>query len=446
MKTFSMLLTAMALCWPGAVFSKSDDDPFGESPQKPAARKMSSETQPATEKANSAAAIVNGDDQEPPLLVRVYDVRDILLAVPSAYPASKSSDLDNSQPLFPFDEGTFYPFQGSMGMGGMRSGNDPAPSSLANKVPNTFDSAAQDVTAINELSDLIKRVFSPAMWVSSGGEWEISHYGDLMVVSTTENVHEQVQILLGQIRKHLASRKTVTVETHWLWLTEEQLLTLAPNSGGLVEEEAWDAHQKRLASEDSELTPGYHALISCLNGQTVSTLAGRQRRFMVSLIPVVGDEGISQNPAPATPACFGGGNNRAVGYQPQSSTIQEGAALQVRPILCGDEEVLLDIHGRVVEVETPDQPQVSPPDHFANTAPKQPGANYGSDIRDLATAVDRPVVNNSRIDTTIRLPLNSRVLVGGITGSTPNSPDEPNLYLFAKVTVQKASKDTDKNK
>jgi hypothetical protein len=284
--------------------------------------------------------------------------------------------------------------------------------------------------------DLITKVISPSFWDDVGGRASIQPFGDLLVISTTEKYHAEILSLLAQIRAHIASRKTLVVETHWLWLTEEQLNRLIPNSSGEVDERAWKIHQQQLNREDSELMPGYHATITCMNGQTASTVAGRQRRFIISLIPIVGDNGISPTPITTTPFSVGGTNSRAVGYQPQSITVQEGAALQVRPILFGDDQVILDIHGRVVEVETPDQNEIL----AAGQLPKKPDDNGGSDIRDIVKAVDRPVVNTSQIDTTFRTPLGTRTLVGGITGSTHPEPDEPNLYLFAKVTVKEPAK------
>ncbi len=396
MKSLGMISIIVVLCLTGSAYSQTQFGPIHQRSAVPA-----------------AAADRNGEEPEPPLVVRVYEVGDLSMADLPFYPAEKLNDMGDGRSLF---SEKFEPFDQSSPqmLGGM--GGSHAVKSAANSDKN------------DDLIDTITGVISPEVWEEVGGRSSIRGYGHLLVVSAPEKIQAEIRGLLGQLRGHIAARRTVVVEAHWLWLTEEQLRRLVPDSTGTVDEKAWEEHQKELAGEDSESIPGYHAVITCLNGQTVSTVAGRQRRFIISLIPVVGDDG--------TPA-----SSRSVGYQPQSTTVQEGAALQVRPILCGDDQVLLDIHGRVVEVETPEPGE----DPSACQASKKADGD-GTDVHAIAAALDRPVVNVSRIDTTFRAPLGSRALIGGVTGSTSPEPDEPSLYLFAKVSVKQPLKESQKNK
>lgn len=412
MKRLGSILIAAALCGPGIAFSQTPANPFDESAAAPAAKA-----------ASTAKADQNGEEQEPPLVVEVYEVGDLSMVGLPSYPAKKLNDLGDGQSLFPekdeLSATSFY----SMNYG-------PYSNSSPNgcMIPDRNDA----------LVSVLTKVISPTAWDEVGGSSSIKSFGDLLVISTTEKNHDAIRSLLGQIRKHIASRKTLVVETHWLWLSEEQLNRLAPNSSGTVDEKAWDEHQKQLNREDSDLITGYHATIACMNGQTVSAVAGTQRRFIISLIPVVGDNGTAAPQVISTPSA----ESRAVGYQPQSATVQEGAALQVRPILCGEDQVVVDLHGRVVEVEIPYAPEDSP----AKEAAKKTNGGSENVVAAIAKAVDRPVVNTARIDTTFRAPLGSRTLVGGVTGSTRPEPGEPNLYLFAKVTVREAAKETQNNK
>jgi hypothetical protein len=357
-------------------------------------------------------------------VVRVYEVADLLTANVPNYPAKKLCDMGDGRSLFP--EKLEKIDEALLGLSG----------SFPGSVSGCMNPDKNDA-----IIDTITRVISPNIWEEVGGPSSIKSFGDMLVISAPEKTHTELRSLLNQIREHLASRKTFVVETHWLWLNEEQLHNLVPNDSGSVSEEAWDKHQKLLAKEDSDLQPGYHATITCLNGQTSSAVAGKQRRFIISLIPVVGDNGMPSSTTSAISPNAGYTSGRSVGYQPQSTTIQEGAALQVRPILCGKGQVLLDIHGRLVEVETSDEDESS----SAEKSPA-PAAEGGSDIRDIKKAVDRPVVNTSRTDTSLMLPLGSRTLIGGITGATRPERDEPSLYLFAKVTVKDMPKDNQKNK
>jgi len=56
-----------------------------------------------------------------------------------------------------------------------------------------------------------------------------------------------------------------------------------------VDEAVWQRLAQERAKEDSDLKPGYHAAVTCMNGQTVLANGGSQKRFISTMIPVVGD-------------------------------------------------------------------------------------------------------------------------------------------------------------
>jgi len=225
----------------------------------------------------------------------------------------------------------------------------------------------------------------------------------------------------------MGTLRTVAVQADWLWLTEPQLSGLLvadaksnggqPRAFGLVDSDAWAAHVNELRQEDRELPVGYQAVVTCYNGQTVHTVAGEQRRFIVGMIPVIGE------------------GSTAIGYQPVTATLQEGAALQVTPMTTtAGKYVVLDVHSRVVLVG--DEP-ANPKD---KTGP-QFGMPMVSPAQGIAAAIDCPLVSNSHLETTLRVPVDRRVLVGGMTFQARPKKGEPGLYLFVKLGVQELRDD-----
>ena len=393
------------------------------------------------------------DDREPPLVVRVYDVTDLIFRVRS-YPARRLSDLGDRRKLFPETAETSGPYGGSMTLNdslGIRNGMIWSGGGISGD-----NARHRRVEPIIGLSTLIQSVVSPNDWVDVGGNSSAVTYGNLLVIHTTENNQKQVNSLLNAIRQKMAARKMVSVETHWLWLTKEQLAALvaadSKESQGQVapcaiEEAAW----KRLllaqakGKENCDIREGYHATIKCMNGQRVSAVAGRQRSFMMSVIPVVGqfaDKGVTGQFAgsglPRTSSSYE--RSTAMGYEPVVTIVQEGAAIEVRPIICGDDQVLLDLHARVVKVESTEK-EAKPAATPETAKPtEKPTSRQGTVIRELAEKLDKPVLMTHRLDTTIRAAAGRHTLVGGITCETTPSPGQPNLYLFVKPLIHEPPK------
>ena len=147
-------------------------------------------------------------------------------------------------------------------------------------------------------------------------------------------------------------------------------------------------------------------MFNCLNGQTVVASAGRQQRFIISVIPVVGDP-VTTTPAPpvappAPPTVAPAPNTPqlSVGYQPETTTIQEGPAVQVRAILCGDNQVLLDVRSRVLETQAHEGGGEAPSRPLA--AAKNATVVDATIVREVVAAVDRPLVSVHRVDSTLR--------------------------------------------
>ena len=372
--------------------------------------------------------------REPEMVVRIYDLSD-LFAMALPYVAEVSGDLGENRPVFPglpSGQMTGVTGMGGMGMGGgffnvkPRAGVLPKPEERV--LAQMFDSSAR--SSIDELIGAITSTISPTEWDQVGGPASIAPLGNSLLVSADEGTHQQIDDLLNLFRKRWGTLRTVSVRAQWLWLSaaELDLLLVATDKQplkeygvvafGLVDEAAW---QKLLEAEDQRRA-GYHAVITGYNGQTVHTVSGSQSLAVTSMIPVVGGGGGE--------GVVGG----SVGYHPQVSVIQEGAALQVTPIVnTSGKFVVLDIHSRVVERDRSAQP--------AGPLGQPRQVAVVSSAQAVAAVIDRPQLMVHRLSTTLRLPVNRRMLIGGMTYESVPKPDDLNLYLFVKASVQELRDD-----
>jgi len=404
-----------------------------------AAEKSSMERRRITQLGTSP---VRQKETEPALVVRVYDLSDLFSLAPP-YPATRAGDLTlggAGREFFPgpVDQPRPAAVSGAMGMGGMggmgggmfsvKSGvekSKPAhaePASPAELQPGGLISAR---TSIDDLIDTITSTIAPTEWDQVGGAGSIAPLGNLLVVSTTDQNHEQIGTLLDTLRERWKTLRTISVEAHWLWLTEVQLASLlgaeaksAAKPGqsrayGLVDDKAWSQLSDELHRNGNDRPAGYHAVVTCYNGQTVHGVSGGQSLIVVGMIPVVGGGA--------------GADAAGVGYQPQVSTIHQGAVLQITPITSTSGQfVTLDLHSRVTRAETPTMTAKTPP----------PGMPFPEGPLAVTSAIDRPLLHCHQLETTLRIPVERRMLVGGMTFDIEPSPGEPNLYLFVRAVVQ----------
>ena len=165
----------------------------------------------------------------------------------------------------------------------------------------------------------------------------------------------------------------------------------------------------------------YNAAITCYNGQTVHTESGGQSLAVTDMTPFVqgGPEGKAQ---------------QTVVYRPTMTFVQEGAALQITPLATKSaQHVVLDVHSRVARLEKPAarQRRVDAEGRGARVVKPE----------EIVDAIDRPKITTHRLSTTLRIPVNRIVLVGGMTFQSEPAAGEPNLYLFARASVQELRDD-----
>lgn len=367
--------------------------------------------------------------REPEMVVRIYDLGDLFALAPP-YPAQHTSDLGAvGRPLFPS-----VPAQPvGAGMGGMGGGmfnvkQQPSlPSEPSRRVLRQFYAGVNTGDTRSSIDDVIEAItstISPTQWIDVGGPASITSLGNSLLISADERTHKQIDDLITLFRKRWGTLRTVSVRADWLWLTAAQLQPLLSavenrppkedqvTAYGLVDEAAWARLLEELRADDQR-RPGYQAVLTCYNGQTVHAVSGGQSLAVTGMVPVVGS---------------------GPGYQPQVSIIQEGAALQVTPIVnVSGKFVLLDVHSRLVE--RLDDAQAARP-------AAQPGQKQKrTSPLDVAAAIDRPQLATHRFSTTLRMPVDRRMLVGGMTYQSVPGPGDPNLYLFLKLSVQELRDD-----
>jgi hypothetical protein len=380
--------------------------------------------------------------REPEIIVRMYDLSDLFTVAPP-YPALQSGDLSGkARVLFPMPAGDAATRGGggASGMGGMGGGFfrvEERPKSVVTEAKpvlgqNTTGKVDSVRSSIDDLVDAITTTINPTGWDSVGGPGSIATLSSSLLISTDLRTHEQIESLFEQLRKRWGTLRTVSVRADWLWLTDAQADALLleadkPAKGddlrafGLVDETAWKKQQEQQAKA-GQGRGGWRAVLTCYNGQTVHALSGGQSVAVAGMMPVVGGKE---------------GAEGGVGYQPDVQVIQEGAALQVTPITnISGKFVILDIHSRVAHLRPGGERQ--PRQDAARAAPLGPAA--------AAAALDRPMLMLHRLSTTLRVPVERRMLIGGMSYESEPQPGEPNLYLFVKLSVQELRDDVPKAK
>jgi hypothetical protein len=387
------------------------------------------------------------EEEEESLTVRVYDVPLASLRAPEPKPyqgeglpriaeggASSASAMTGR-----FGIGMGY-MGGMGGMGGMRMGgvsgeSEPLATAQSKAGGKSAAGGAKGSTAsvasrpatppdpTDELIETIKSTIAPTTWDDVGGPGSIafSDFNEKLVVCQTEKVHKEIEGLLSKLLP-TGGRPTVTVEAHWLLLDGPQLQSLLPHarqSSG----KACNVVDAKALEELARSAPGYRGQVTCFSGQTVHIAAGERRTAVLSVTPVVGS---------------------GIGYQPVTALPNVGVVLQVTPsLLSSSQSVLVDVDSLVtgwteappfqVQTDTPAQ-EVSEGGDAPTSTEKLPG-------RSTRVQIDRVRMPTHELATTLRMPLDKPVLVGGLTLNpdgffAAGSKDGPKrqLYLILRAS------------
>ncbi|HUY91803.1 MAG TPA: hypothetical protein VMV10_23880 [Pirellulales bacterium] len=272
----------------------------------------------------------------PETLIRFYDLCDLFMVTPT-YRAERLDDLGGKPgPLFP--QVQTAP-SGGAGMGGMGGGVFNRPDSVRRpggderhlqyqfggpSDGNSAGNLSAARTSIEGLIETITTTINPASWDTMGGPGTISRLGGGAVISTTPEIHQQIDSLLKLFRKRWGGPRVVSVRAWWLWLNDAQLAALLDGQrrdedlgvAAVVDQQAWIELLEELPRAERK-DSGYRAAVSCYNGQTVYAESGGQSLAVTAL----------------KPAAFHGEKDKdgkqslEIGYQPEITVLQAGAAL-----------------------------------------------------------------------------------------------------------------------
>jgi hypothetical protein len=388
---------------------------------------------------------------EPTLIVRIYDLSDLFSIAP-AYGAAIGNNLGLPQrPLFPEAMSAFSggggTNPGGMSSGGMMGGMggagffDVRHDSLVAQAGNgrsaggttagttmSADVAASAKTSMQSLISSITSTIDPDSWEELSGPGSIARIGTSLIIRNESGVHEQIDALFTLLRQKWRTLRTVSLSAWWLPLTEEQLSKLLPGDGkgptgvegisafGIVDEAAWKEFLAAQAQADHK-SAAYRAVITCYNGQTVATTSGTEDGIVTDIEPVL-SRGRENQP------------EGHVAYHPIVTPIHEGIALQVTPLANATGKfVMLDVHSRV-SIREPAAPARGRGARDDDRGPAQ-----------IVAALDRPRLITQHLATTLRVPVDRVMLLGGMTFDSKQKGDEQTLYLFLRATVQELRDD-----
>jgi len=370
------------------------------------------------------------------MLVRIYDVSD-LFAVAPAYPAQHQSDLPGGRGVFFPSVNSAHQSSTTTGFGG---GGGFFRVTEASKIlepavevlhqlgaPNSGVAAAR--SSMDDLIEAIQTTIDPASWDQVGGPGAIANVGNSLIISASPSTHKQIDELISLFRRRWGTLRTVTVRAHWLWLGESQLeqLLAAPQQVegelkvyGAVDPQAWRQYLETLEPDDRPI--GYRAAITCYNGQTVHVVAGRQQQVVTNVSPKV----LMAEQGPKGTA------RRAIGYSPHFTLVQEGPALQITPLTnTSGRFVVLDVHSCVAELG---ESRKHPAEGKAEKAGEQAATTAAAEV---VRAIDGRPLARHRLSTTLRVPADRTMLVGGMSFGNQGSQ----LYLFVQASVQELRDD-----
>ena len=372
--------------------------------------------------------------RNPELIVKIYDLGDLFALAPP-YAAMRQGDLSkSSDSLFPSSPGNTGSFGGLGGGGGYFSlgpAHLRAPRSSEHSLNQMSGSSAAVSTSQAELIKTIKTTISPEIWDDQGGPATIAKLGNAFIISADEDTHDQIDALLNLFRKRWGTLRTVSVRAWWHWMNPAEIGPILDSDGedagngnkafGLVSEDAWAKILKARRDAEDDGPAGYQATVTCYNGQTVHTVSGDQS-LAVRDVRVIATKNENDE------------NAGRIGYKPVVSLIQEGVAFQVTPVSnVSGKTVLLDVHSRVL----------LPGPMKAELQKELERVGEALAPKTVADAIDERLFKVSQLSTTLRVPVNRPMLVGGMTLPSNNDAKGQvnNLYLFVKVSVQELRND-----
>ena len=364
--------------------------------------------------------------RDPVMSVRLYDVSDLFAMAPS-YDATYGDSLGKEQPLMlPQMTGGAGGAKGGFGGGGffnVKPGTVTKPMGQHALMQISGGNLGGAQASVNDLIKAIQQTIAPNSWDTVGGTATIATLGNALMISAEDSSHQQIESLLNLFRKKWGTLRTISVRAYWLWLGDKELETLLQRklpagelpTFGVVDDAVWQKHMEQLVEAGEKRRLGYRSVITCYNGQTVSTRSGTEHLAVTDIRPMLARDSEMQVEGNVLPKAM-------VAYRPTLQVLHEGAALQVTPLSnSSGKYVVLDIHSRVARLDAP--PRAPAPKADA----AKPDAAVTNSPSSVAAALDRPVMRSHRLSTTMRVPVDRYVLVGGMTFEGVTNPGEADL-------------------
>jgi hypothetical protein len=246
--------------------------------------------------------------------------------------------------------------------------------------------------AIDYLKSLIVQTVDTTSWKDNGGEFgSISTYNNQLFILQTPENHAAIQHLFDELRK--GRSHMVRVRADWVLLSRGELDKVLKNGGD--DTAALPEVSRKSLQGLPDGTVHYTGQIVCFSGQTVHIASGRARNVINSVTPVV---------APGS-----------IGMQPTVQYTHYGVSLEINPTVSTD-SATLDLSSVVSEAGAPGP---------ADTQPATP-------------SLDRASALVQNFHTTVQVPLNRPVLIGGST-TDPAADQAPGkeLYLIVEADTAK---------
>jgi hypothetical protein len=359
---------------------------------KPAAPGKAPAAEPAPPAPKAAMPPEAPSAPEAPMHQLVYNVSE-LIRVAEDYPLQPAMIPSTRLP-------------GAVDMQGLYGGGGNPPQQGDN------DSQKHPATTVEAIAQLVRETVMPDSWAETGGRGTIKTFGRSLIISNTDEAHKQIQSLLQQLQTEAAPTRMVAVRAYWLLLEPKDLPTLGDKakaehkSAAMLEVPGELINEKTIYSQGQTL---------CFNGQTVHISSGRGRTVVTGATPVVGQS--------------------SVGYSFSTEVVQNGVAMQVKPDVTPDgKSAVLDLQSIVSELPEA-KPATQPVDPMAAPG-EMPAQQRNPSPESAFHALDRVNVIAQQFRTTVRIPLDKKILIGGMT-MEPNiaGGSSRNLYLVVEVNA-----------
>ena len=378
--------------------------------------------------------VVKPEPLEDELVIRFYDLSDVFSVAPQ-YPAQTPDDFHSHiSPLFPIAAGraTRRTMSASGGFGGGGGGvfNFPPAAIGSNEQQQSQPASVQaSRVSMSSLVSAVKQTVSPEDWDDTNGDASVSILGNTLLISATEQMHEQIADLINLFRDHWGKLKTVAIEAYWITATPDEISDLLETDlenpvVGTVNKKKWSKFFPK-ANEEKRIP--YSGSMCGQNGQTLHTVSGRRHFVVMDADPIYSFSGKRQALEDEDVDLI---DQSIAGLKPVRSVFHEGAALQASPLATrGGNFVILDLHTRVNKYVDSD----------ANEATKF--AIQGKQEQTISVDLENRPYISYRLSTTVRCSNGSVVLAGGMTYDANNAADHSNLYLFVKTDIHTIEED-----